>query len=333
MIGQDTQDVKRKVISILRVLDNTADAAGARIISRELKGHGIDLTERAVRYHLKLMDERGLTEPAGKDGRRITGRGKEELRNALVLDKVGFVINKIEVLAYRTTFDPETCTGDIVINTTFFPKAKFKEALKAMRPAFKAGLCVSEFVAVAQEGERIGQAIVPPGMVGFATVCSITINGVLLKSGIPMGSRFGGILEMKDSRPHRFAELINYEGSTLDPSEIFISGKMTSVGSAATVGEGKVLANFREIPAQCCGTTTSIVTSLEKAGIRGPIAVGRTSEPVCEIPVGLNRIGIVLLGGLNPVAVAEESGISAGSTAMSGVIDYKKLVKFWDLLP
>ncbi|MEW6033291.1 MAG: NrpR regulatory domain-containing protein [Chloroflexota bacterium] len=331
MIVQSAREVERKVISILRVLNDNPRPVGARIISRELKHHGVDLTERAVRYHLKFMDERGLTRPSGNDGRTITERGAEELRNALVTDKVGFVINHIEILAYRTTFDPNTTSGDIVINVSFFPRARFKDALRAMRPAFKAGLCVSELVAVTGEGERLGQALVPHGKVGFATVCSITTNGVLLKAGIPMGSRFGGILEIRDSRPHRFAELINYEGSTLDPSEIFISGRMTSVARAATSGEGKVLANFREIPAQCRETAQSAIAALEKAGIRGPIAMSGVSEPVCEIPVGLNRIGIVLLGGLNPVAAAEESGVGASSTAMAGVMEYKKLVSFWEL--
>jgi repressor of nif and glnA expression len=59
--------------------------------------------------------------------------------------------------------------------------------------------------------------------------------------------------------------------------------------------------------------------------------MGNASEPVCEIPVELNRIGIVLLGGLNPVAAAEEAGFEAESHAMSTVIDYQSLKKISDL--
>jgi len=47
--------------------------------------------------------------------------------------------------------------------------------------------------------------------------------------------------------------------------------------------------------------------------------------------VELNRIGVVLLGGLNPVAAAEEAGIEAENHAMSTVIDYQNLTKFWEL--
>jgi repressor of nif and glnA expression len=59
--------------------------------------------------------------------------------------------------------------------------------------------------------------------------------------------------------------------------------------------------------------------------------MGNTSEPVCEIPVELNRIGIILIGGLNPVAAAEEAGIEAENHAMSTGIEYQNLIKFKEL--
>lgn len=200
-----------------------------------------------------------------------------------------------------------------------------------MKEAFHAGLCVSNLVAIAKENEKLGDVLVPKGMVGFATVCSITINGALLKAGVPMDSKYGGILQLRNSKPLRFIELINYEGSTLDPSEIFIRGKMTAVKQAATTGEGKILSNFREIPAQCRTVAEEVIARLKNRGIRGVIAVGNTSEPVCEIPIGLNRIGMILLGGLNPVAAAAEAGIEADNKAMAGTIDYNQLINFWEL--
>ncbi len=215
MIGQDTHEVERKVISILKVLSESTQPLGARIIARELKDYGVGLTERAVRYHLKIMDERGLTQPVDKDGRVITKLGKEELKNALVTDKVGFVITKIELLAFSTTFDVNTGKGQVIINISFFPKDRFQKAIKAMKEAFHARLCVSQLVAMANEEERLGGMLVPEGMVGFATVCSITINGALLKAGVPMDSKFGGILQIRNSQPLRFIELINYEGCLL----------------------------------------------------------------------------------------------------------------------
>ncbi|MCL0073455.1 NrpR regulatory domain-containing protein [Dehalococcoidia bacterium] len=328
MIGIETQEVERKVISILRILSESAEPVGARVIARHLKEGGVELSERAVRYHLKLMDERGLTQLAGRDGRLITRQGIEELKSALVQDKVGFVISRIELLAFRTDFDWKTRTGSIPVNISFFPRKEFKRAIQAMSPAFKAGLCVSDLVALAQEGERLGELTVPQGMTGLATACSIVVNGALLKAGVPMDSRFGGILEIRNHQPLRFVELIQYAGSSLDPSEVFIRGKMTSVGQAAREGNGKILANFREIPAICRPVTEEVVAGLGGAGLGGLLFMGKASDPVYEIPVELNKIGMVLIGGLNPVAAAEEAGIEAENRAMGTLMEYRSLIRF-----
>ena len=327
-MGFETQDVERKVFAILRVLSESQEALGARIIARRLKDLGIELGERAVRYHLKLMDERGLTQLVGRDGRLITEAGMEELKSALVRDKVGFAISRIELLAFRTDFALNRHSGLIPVNVSFFAKDNFPGALRAMEPAFRAGLCVSDLVAVAREGETIGELIVPKGKAALATVCSVVVNGCLLKAGVPIDSRFGGILQIRNHEPRRFVELIHYAGSSLDPSEVFIMAKMTSVAEAARSGDGKILANFREIPAFCRPIAEEVVAKLNKAGMNGVLVMGNTSEPVCEISVELNRIGIVLIGGLNPVAAAEEAGIEAENYAMSTVMEYQNLIKF-----
>jgi repressor of nif and glnA expression len=331
-MGFESQDVERKVISIIRILNDTSEPLGARVIAHRLKDYGIELGERAVRYHLKLMDERGLTRLVGRDGRLLTKYGKEELKSALVKDKVGLAISKIELLAFRTDFDFENRRGLIPANVSFFPKEKFNIALHAMKPAFESGLCVSDLVAVAEEGETLGELTIPQGNIGFATVCSIVINGVLLKAGVPMDSRFGGILQIRNHSPFRFVELIHYAGSSLDPSEVFIRAKMTAVGEAAKGGNGKLLANFREIPSICRGTAEEVVTKLKEAGLGGLYVMGDTSEPVCEVPVELNRIGMILLGGLNPVAAAEEVGVEAENRAMSTIMEYQDLTNFKELL-
>jgi len=59
--------------------------------------------------------------------------------------------------------------------------------------------------------------------------------------------------------------------------------------------------------------------------------LGNTSEPICQIPVGLNRVGIVQLGGLNPVAAAVEAGIEIENMAESGLIDFQQLISFQQL--
>jgi repressor of nif and glnA expression len=331
-MGFEVQDVERKALTIMKILKESEDPLGARVITRHLKEHGIELGERAVRYHLKLLDERGLTRLLGRrEGRVLTEMGAEEVESALVEDKVGFAISKIELLAFRTTFDADRRAGQIPINVSFFPNDKFSRALNAMRPAFEAGLAVSDRVAVASEGERLGDLVVPRGRVGLATVCSIVFNGAMLKAGVPMRSRFGGILQIRDHVPFRFVELIDYAGCSLDPAAMFIRARMTSVREVVRRGEGRILANFREIPAPCRPLAEDVMAGLDRAGIRGLLVIGETSEPVCEVPVDLNKIGMVLIVGLNPVAAAEEAGIEADNNSMSTVMEYQDMVRFQEL--
>ncbi len=331
-MGFETQDVERKVFSILKVLSESQEALGARVVAHRLKDHGIELGERAVRYHLKLMDERGLTRLLGRrDGRVLTDKGQEELGNALVKDKVGFAISKIELLAYRTSFDYEKGCGQIPVNVSFFPAEKFNKALHAMKPAFEAGLCVSDLVAVASEGERLGELTVPKGKIGLATVCSTVFNGIFLKTGVPMDSKFSGILQIRNQKPIRFVELIQYAGCSLDPAAIFIRARMTSVRAVAKTGSGNVLANFREIPVLCRPIAEDIISKLNEIGLRGTMVMGDTSQPVCEVPVELDKIGIVFIVGLNPIAAAEEVGIEAENYAMSAIMEYRDLIKFKEL--
>jgi repressor of nif and glnA expression len=331
VIGDENRDTERKVIAILKVLSESSEPVGSTFIARALESHGVHLSERTVRYHLKITDERGFTKPHGRDGRVLTPEGLAELRSALVPDQVGFVIERIELLAFQTTFDPIRRTGQVPVNTSLFPEHRFREALTAMRDAFNAGLCVSELVAVASQGERLGDLIVPEGMVGFATVCSAVVNGLLLKAGVPTDSRFGGVLEMRNSRPKRFLAIITYAGSSLDPSEAYIRARMTRVRDVATTGNGTILANFREIPAAAKPLVESTIAALQQVGIHGILLMGEASEPVCQIPVGLNKIGIVLLGGMNPIAAAEEAGIQSDNFSESGTVDFERLVNFREL--
>jgi hypothetical protein len=146
-----------------------------------------------------------------------------------------------------------------------------------------------------------------------------------------MDSKFGGILQIKNHKPLRFVELIQYSGSSLDPSEIFIASKMTSVSQVAREGKGRILTNFREIPALCQPTAEKVIAGLKQADLGGLIVMGEVSKPVCEIPVEVNKVGMILVGGLNPVAAAVESGIEVENRAMSTVMEYQDLIKFWEV--
>lgn len=320
------RDTERKTIAILKVLSESTQPLGSIAISRELQRHGVMLSERAVRYHLRMTDERGYTEPMGRDGRIITEEGLDELRYALAPEQVGFIIEKLQLLAFQTTFDPARKTGLVPINTSLFRSQDFADALREMRRVMDSGLGVSRLVTIAHEGEKLGNRVIPRGKVGLATVCGIVVNGVLLKSSIPIESRFGGVLELKAGRPRRFVAIIRYDGTSLDPSEQYIRAGMTNVRDAASSGTGRILANFREILAPSRGIVERRIQELESVGITAVYMLGNTSEPICQIDVGMNRVGMILLGGLNPVAAAAEAGIEVDNSAESGLVDYERLV-------
>ena len=106
---------------------------------------------------------------------------------------------------------------------------------------------------------------------------------------------------------------------------------MTSVSKATREGNGKILASFWEIPALARPKAEAVIKRLEVAGMRGLFILGRVSEPVCELPVAVNKVGMVLTDGLNPVAASVEAGIEVVNHTMRGLIDYEKLRSFWEL--
>lgn len=325
--------MNKTMLAILKILDKHHDTIiGSRELSRQLKLHGIELTERTVRYHLRILDERGFTRVFGKEGRMITPKGREELSQASVSEKVGFVISKIETLSYLTNLDLEKNEGDIILNVSYFPGEKLKEALRIMKPVFLSPYVMSDRVAMRRGGEKIGDVTVPKGQVGFGTVCSVTINGIFLKAGITVISKFGGVLQIEDSEASRFTALISYEGSSLDPLEIFIRSKMTDITGAVMNQSGKILASFREIPVVSLGKAEEISHELKEKGIRGILLIGNPNQPLIEMPVGLDRAGMIIVGGLNPIAALEEAGIATVTKAMSTLYPFSDLVRFKELL-
>ena len=323
----------KTMLSILKILDANPDQIlGSGALSKQLKMHGIDLTERTVRYHLRILDERGFTKVFGKEGRMITPKGKEELTQALVSDKIGFVISRIETLSYLTNLDLETQEGNIILNISYFPEEKLRDAIEIMRPVFLSPYVMSDKVVLKRTGEKIGNIPVPKGQVGFGTVCSVTINGIFLKAGIPVISKFGGVLQIEDSEALRFTALISYEGSSLDPLEIFIRSKMTDITGAVRNQSGKILASFRELPVVSLKKAEEISHELREKGIRGILLIGNPNQPLLEMPVGLDRAGMVIVGGLNPIAAVEEAGIATVTKAMSTLHAFIDLMPFKELL-
>jgi len=318
----------KSVVVILRALQGRQKPVGATRISKEIRTYGFHLSQRTVRYYLAWADRQGLTKKQGRRGRVITPAGIREVRDSFVYEKVGLVESRIDELSYRMSFSLNRLAGTIILNISTVGAGDLGRAVKQIVPIFQAGLGMGRMLIVREPGSQLGDLFVPKDKVAIGTVCSVTVNGVLLREGIPVASRFGGLLEMKDRKPVRFTQLINYDGTTLDPLEIFIKGKMTTVAKVAKTGSGIIGASFREIPSAATARAEKLRRKLEEIGLGAILVIGKPGQPLLDIPVGEGRTGMIVLPGLNPVAACEEAGIETSNLAMGTLFDFGELVRY-----
>lgn len=323
---------RKKLLSILRVLKAAgSQPMGGADIQHALQLEGVDISERSVRLYLERTDKEKLTESLGRRGRLITEAGLQELGSAHIIERLGFLSARIDQMTFRMTFDLATRAGTVVVNTTLVTPRHLAHHAGAISKVYAKGYAMGTLMALLKPGERCGEFAVPEGHVGLATVCSITLNGVLLKAGIPVHSRFGGLLELRKGEPIRFVDVITYEGSTIDPLEVFIRSGMTNYLGAIANGDGRIGAGFREIPAESREKVTDLARRLQEVGLGGFLQIGRPGQPLLEIPVSEGRAGAVVIGGLNPVAIFEEKGERVFSRALSGLIEYERLFPYSEL--
>jgi len=244
---------------------------------------------------------------------------------------LGFLSAKIDQMTYRMNFDLTTKSGTVVINITIAEPKEIAKRVDLINKVFENGYAMGHLVTLLEPGESIAHTTVPEGMIGIGTVCSITLNGVLLKYGIPTNSRFGGLLELQDRKPTRFVEVITYDGTSIDPLEIFIRSGMTNYLGAVKTGDGRIGASFREFPAESRGLVEELALKLEKVGLGGFMRIGRAGQSLLEIPVSEGRVGAIVIGGLNPVAILEETGVRVYSRAMAALIDFNRLFHYEEL--
>ncbi|MCZ7402891.1 MAG: NrpR regulatory domain-containing protein [Candidatus Methanoperedens sp.] len=315
---------QRKMIAILKIIHESHTPLGARLIADRMNSQGYVLGERAVRYHLRILDERHLTKRIGYDGRVITNLGIAEIDNALVGDRVGFIITKIERLMLDTSFDLKTRQGNVIINISVIEKDDLEKSMEIIKTVIN-GYPFSPYIKILEENSVISDIEIMKGKIGIATMCSITIDGILLKNGITSDPIYGGIMEVKDNKPVCFEDVIVYSGTTIDPMRIFIKKKMTRVLDTVNTGSGKLLANLREIPGSALSRAKEVLDSVAEARIGGIARIGAPGESVLNSVIGAGKAGIVVYAGTNVMAAVSEMGIKVATYPISAVIDFREL--------
>ncbi len=307
---------EHRMIEILRILNQQEKPTGSKIIATELKNRGFNLGERAVRYHMKILDEKGLTKKVGYSGREITKLGKSQLEKGLVYDEVDFTFSKFQDYIYQTDFNLKTQEGTVIVNTS---NVLEKDALDIIKKVFESNIAVSPLVGINCENIN--------GEEGYTvkTICGTTIDGIFLKNGIATQPKFGGIIEVKDYEPQRFEEIISYKKTSITPLDAFIAKNMTSVLDVVQEGNGSIPANFRTIPSKAKNKAIEIIKNLKKSNIGGIIAMGREGEDILGVQVGESSIGIAIAGGVTPFCAAQELDYDVDIRLGEDLADYREL--------
>lgn len=324
-------DPRKVKVAILRVLREAEETVGSADIAEAIRVYGFESSPRTIRLYLQEMETEGLVAKARRGrngGRSLTLKGMEEIKDALVTDRVGFTAARVDTFTWQMNFEPATGHGRIVLNLSVIRAEDLSRALDEMLPIFEANLGMGHYLALAREGETLGDFRVPEGRIAIGTVCSVTLNGALLSERVPAVSRFGGVLELQGGEPVRFTDVIYYDGTSLDPLEVFIKSGLTSVREAARTGNGRIGASFREIPTTAVAQATQLFRRLERMGLGGVILMGKPGKSLLDFPVPEGRTGLIVRGGLNPAAALQEAGIETRNSALSTLYEFSRLIHF-----
>ena len=312
---------------LLRILADAGGPLGASRLAHELALYGIERQTRMVRYHLGALDRMGWTENLGRAGRRLTPAGVTELNRTMATEHISLASARMDELSFRMDLDLLRKRGKIILNLSRISVDALPRAVDLMREVLLSDLGLPPRLTMGLEGETLCGQLVPYGSVLLGTICNVTLNGALRADGIPVTPRFAGLLKFADGQPQRFSHLIHYEGSTLDPAQIFIKGRMTRVLEAVRTGTGCLVAGFREIPAVALPAAERILGLMERMGLGRALAVGRPSRPLLGVPVTPGRVGLAMAAGLNAVAALEEAGLATDSQIMAHLFPAEDLLR------
>jgi global nitrogen regulator NrpRII len=232
-----------------------------------------------------------------------------------------FTLSRIENLMQQVTFDPEKMKGTIIANTSYVRRERLEETLEIFRDTIQSGLAVCPLLKVEDVGNRAK----------IYTACSITLAGVLLKRGIPIRPKGGGIIEVVEREPSRFTDMLMYWATTVDPIDILIAQDLTGITGMMRTGNGRILGNIHEAPMvarEKMEEALDLMASVEFAGV---LELGEPNMDVLGIAVERDHVGLALVGGTNLIAAAAECGIEIETKSISGLIEAAEMSHIDDL--
>jgi len=317
----------RKEVEILRVLSEFDRPVGSTLLRQELRKRGFLLSERTIRYHLQLLEVKGFVLGHERSGRTITPAGLEELSSALASQRLGFVVTRFLSMAYSATYDLNVDSGTVVANVFIMDKAFHDKTLETVKALREMNLLPAPYIKVLDEEEEYQDISVPEGKIAFFTICNLTIDGILIHSGIPLLFKCGGLVQMVNRKPIRFVDIISYEGTTIPPLEVFVHSNRTSITRILKTGSGMLPATLREIPAEARERTVKILINLKNKGWGSVLVLGEPNESILGLPVSMDRFGLCMVGGLVPGAAMREIGAEVETFAPHCIVPVEEMTR------
>ena len=191
----------RKEVEILRILSEFGSPLGSILLKRKLRERGFLLSERTVRYHLQLLEAKGFVLGHDRRGRTITPNGLEELSRSLASQRLGFITTRFMSLAYSATYNPALDSGTVIANVSILDNSLLDKTLETMRALQMMNLLSAPYIKILKEEEEYCDIAIPKGKFGLVTVCNLTLDSILIHSGIPLVFKYGGLVQVVNRKP------------------------------------------------------------------------------------------------------------------------------------
>ena len=239
---------------------------------------------------------------------------KEHKQN--IQSNVSFILSKSWNLIQQVDLDMEKKSGNIIANISYINKEDIDEAIETMQKSYELNKkYVNPHFQIISHPEDENK-------VGIATICSLSIDGLLIKNGIKSMPKYGGLLELTE--PPLFIDLISYTGSSIDPHKIFIAKGMTSIISDNR--PKRLLASLKEIPFVARDHSVYLLDKLSELGL--PIyKIGKPRELTYNAKVDNYYFGLVTGSGLNTIAAIKEKGIDIEVKAATKLMPFESMDK------
>jgi repressor of nif and glnA expression len=233
-----------------------------------------------------------------------------------------FTLSRIENLMHKVSFDPEEMKGKIITNTSLVEKERLNETLAVFYNAIKSGLSISPLIQLSKERR----------LIKIKTACSLTICGVLLKYGIPVRPKGGGLIEVVEREPTRFTDMLMYWATTIDPIDVLTTQELTDITGMMHTGNGRILGNLQEAPMLARDRIEEVLDLLTGAEFTGVLELGEPNMNVLGVSLERDHVGIALVGGTNLVAAAHECGINVKHESISDLTDVSEMKHIEELI-